>query len=211
MKCGSAGLMNLEKCHQTSNACKNARDKRDKDQKKRNTNLFNYFQGPKAPAVPSTINHSKLIQSHQLALTSVGNTNPSSPNQQSKPLAHSEHSSLPIFENILEEFQHYLNNLPHSIPEATDDDKLANALVGHPEIHGDPALQGDELWEAGLNAFLKSVLGWATEEDVESLIKGRKGLEHLFDFMKYFIVKQGVSEALFQGKLTHLFEGLRKM
>ena len=41
VKCGSAGLMNLEKCHQTSNACKNARDKRNKDQKKKNTSLFN--------------------------------------------------------------------------------------------------------------------------------------------------------------------------
>jgi len=52
VKCGSAGLMNLEKCHQTSNACKNARDKRDKDQKKKNTSLFNYFQGPKCLQFP---------------------------------------------------------------------------------------------------------------------------------------------------------------
>ena len=59
--------------------------------------------------------------------------------------------------------------------------------------------------------FLKSVLGWGTDEDVGSLIKGKKGLECLFDFVKYFIVKWGVSEGLFQGKLTHLFKGLRKM
>jgi len=115
---------------------------------------------------------------------------------------------MPVFENILEEFQHYLNNLPDSTPAAAYDDKLANALARHPEIHGDPALQGDELWEAGLNEFLKSVLGWATEEDVESLIKGKEGLERLFNFVKYFIVKRGVSEGLFQGKLTHLFEGI---
>jgi hypothetical protein len=44
--------MNIEKHHQTSNACKNAQDKHDKDQKKKNTSLFNYFQGPKAPTVP---------------------------------------------------------------------------------------------------------------------------------------------------------------
>ena len=115
-------------------------------------------------------------------------TSPAIPNQQTKPLVHAEHIPMPVFENILEEFQHYLNNLPDSIPEATYDNKLANALAGHPEIHGDPALQGDELWEAGLNEFLKSVLSWAMEEDVESLIKGKKGLECLFNFVKYFIV-----------------------
>jgi hypothetical protein len=59
--------------------------------------------------------------------------------------------------------------------------------------------------------FLKSVLGWGTNEDARSLIKGKKGLECLFDFVKYFIVKWGVSKGLFQGKLAHLFEGLKKM
>ena len=118
---------------------------------------------------------------------------------------------MPVFENILEEFQHYLSHLPDSIPEAADDNKLANALAGHPEIHGDPTLQGDELWEVGLNEVLKSVLGWGMEKDVGDLIKGKKGLEHLFDFVKYFIMKRGISEGLFHGKFTHLFEGLRKM
>jgi len=212
MKCGSAGLMNLEKCHQTSNACKNARDKRNKDQKKKNTSLFNYFQGPKVPAVPSTITRSELIQSHRLAPAPADtvNTRPNVLNQQTKPLAHGS-IIMPIFDNILDEFQHYLKNLPDSNPQAADEDKLANALVGHPEIYGDPVLQGDELWEAGLNDFLKSVLGWGTEGDIQSLIEGRKGLDHLFEFVKYFIVKRGVSEGLFQGKLTLLFKGLREM
>jgi len=117
---------------------------------------------------------------------------------------------MPIFDNILNEFQHYLKNLPDNIPQAADEDKLANALVGHPEIYGNPVLQGDELWEGGLNDFLKSVLGWGTEGDIQSLIEERKGLVCLFEFVKYFIVKQGVSEGLFQGKLTLLFKGLRK-
>jgi len=145
-----------------------------------------------------------------LALAQAIDTTPAVPNQQPKPLACSGHVPALVFENILEEFRYYLNNLSDSVPEATNDDKLANALAGHPEIYGDPTLQGDELWEAGLNEFLKSVLGWGREEDVESLIRG-KGLERLFDFVKYFIMKRGVSEGLFHGKLTHLFEGLRKM
>lgn len=213
VKCGSAGLANLEKRHRTSDACKNAREKRDKNQKLKNTNLFNYFKGPKAPAVPSTIIRSRPIQSYRLAPADAIDTSPAIPNQQTKPLAHAQHvpRAMPVFHNILEEFQHYLDNLPDSIPEAAYDDKLANTLAGHPEIHSDPTLQGDELWEAGLNEFLKSVLGWATEEDVGNLIKGKKGLERLFDFVKYFIVKRRVSEGLFRGKLTHLFEGLRTM
>jgi hypothetical protein len=152
-----------------------------------------------------------LIQSHRLTPLQVIDTSPAVPNQQTKSLADSENVLAPIFENIFEEFRYYLNNLPDSIPEAAYDDKLVDALAGHPEIHTNPSLQGDELWEAGLNVFLKSVLGWGTDEDVGNLIKGNKGLERLFDFVKYFIVKRGVSEGLFRGKLTHLFEGLRKM
>ncbi|KAF8241159.1 hypothetical protein L208DRAFT_11569 [Tricholoma matsutake] len=54
VKCGSAGLNNLEKCHRASDACKNAREKCDKDMRKKNANLFNYFKGPK--------HHNRAIQ-----------------------------------------------------------------------------------------------------------------------------------------------------
>ena len=211
VKCGSVWLANLKKRHQKSDACKTARDKHDKEQKKKNTSLFKYFKGPKAPAVPSTIIRSEPVQSHRLTPLQVIDTSPAIQNQQTKSLGGSENIPVPIFENILEEFRYYLNNLPDSIPEAAYDDKLVDALAGHPEIHTNPTLQGDELWEAGLNVFLKSVLGWGTDEDAGSLIKGKKGLERLFEYVKYFIVKRGVSEGLLQGKLTHLFGGLRKM
>ena len=207
VKCGSAGLANLEKRHRPSDACKNAQQKRDKEQKKKDTSLFNYFKGPKVPVVPLTIIRSELIQSRRLTPLQVIDTSAAVPDPQTESLALSENVPVPIFENILEEFRHYLDNLPESIPEATYDDKLVDALAGHPEIHTNPTLQGDELWEVGLNVFLKSVLGWGTDGDVGNLIKGKKGLEHLFDFVKYFIVKRGVSEGLFQGKLAHLFEG----
>jgi hypothetical protein len=84
-------------------------------------------------------------------------------------------------------------------------------LAGNPDIHYDSSLQGDELWEEGLNDFLKSVLGWGTEEDVKRLIWAKTGLEHLLGFVQHFIVKRGVNEGLFKGKLTHLFDGLREL
>ena len=121
VKCGRVGLANLEKRHRTSDACKNAQEKRKKEQKKKNTNLFNYFKGAKAPVVPSTIVRSEPIQSHQLAPFQVI---PTVTNQQAKPPAHSENTSVPVFENILDEFRHYLNNLPDSIPEAAYDNKI---------------------------------------------------------------------------------------
>ena len=145
VKCGSARLANLEKHYRTSGACKNAQEKRNRDQKRKNTSLFNYFKGPKAPAVPSMIIHSEPIQSHQLTPLQVIGTSPAIPNQQMKSLAHSESVPMPIFENILEEFWHYLDNLPDSIPEAAYNDKLVDALAGHPEVHTNPTLQGDEL------------------------------------------------------------------
>jgi hypothetical protein len=88
VKCGSVGLANLEKRHQTSNACKKAQEKCNKEQKKQNTDLFNYFKGPKAPVMPSTIIHSEPIQSHKLAPLQVIDTSPAIPNQQVKSLAH---------------------------------------------------------------------------------------------------------------------------
>ena len=131
-------------------------------------------------------------------------------NHPPEPVAPSKGVAAPSFENILEEFQHYLDNLLKSIPEAVYNDKLAEALV-HPETHADPSLQGDELWEGGLNEYLKSVLGWGTEKDVGTLIRSKEGLECLYGFVKYFVVKRGIGERLFKGKLTHLFNGLRKM
>jgi hypothetical protein len=40
--------------------------------------------------------------------------------------------------------------------------------------------------------------------------RGRKGLDGLTEFMKYFVVKRGVDEALFEGKLTHLTRALEE-
>jgi hypothetical protein len=73
-------------------------------------------------------------------------------------------------------------------------------------------LDADELWENLLNGMMKSAFGWGNEGNMEEIIRrGRKGLDGLLNFVKYFIVKRGVSEGLFEGKLAYLMSALENM
>jgi len=112
---------------------------------------------------------------------------------------------------FLQNLYHLIESLPDTVPEALDHDKLA-VFEGNPMHFDDPTLDADSLWETVLNTQLKSVLGWGKEEDLELIIRrGRKGLDGLANFVKYFIVKQGVKEALFEGKLSRLISTLQKL
>jgi len=126
------------------------------------------------------------------------------PNGQSEPVA------APIVTDFLETLHHLIKNLPDTVPEASDYDKLA-VFEGNPMHFDDPALDADELWENVLNVQLKSALGWGMDEDMDPIIRrGRKGLDGLANFVKYFIVKRGVKVCLFEGKLSHLMIALQK-
>jgi hypothetical protein len=104
-----------------------------------------------------------------------------------------------------------IDKLPDTIPEATEYDKLA-IFAGNPATYDDPSLDGNDLWETSLNSTLKSVFGWETEEDLESLIRrGRNGLDGLAGFVKHFVIKRGVNEELFEGKMSHLMTKLEEM
>jgi hypothetical protein len=97
-----------------------------------------------------------------------------------------------------------IKNLPDSVREATDYDRLA-VFAGNPEDFDNLTMDADDLWEMVLNQQLKSVFGWGMEENMEDIIcRGRKGLDGLANFVRYFVVKRGVSEDLFEGKLSHL-------
>ena len=103
-----------------------------------------------------------------------------------------------------------IKNLPESIPEASDYDKLA-IFAARPCDFDDTSIPSDELWEEVVNKVLKSIFGWGMEGNMDEIIrKGRKGLDGLNEFIKYFIVKRGVDEALFEGKLTHLMCALEE-
>jgi hypothetical protein len=59
---------------------------------------------------------------------------------------------------------------------------------------------------------MKSVFGWETEGDMDTFIRhGRNGLDGLANFVRHFVVKKGVDEAFFEGKLSNLLNKLEEM
>lgn len=82
-----------------------------------------------------------------------------------------------------------------------------------PEILDDPSVPSDEIWETFLNKNLKGVFGWKSEFTDSLQVQktdgaGMKGLVH---FVEYFVTKQGIPEAMFEGKLLYLISELCKM
>ena len=62
-----------------------------------------------------------------------------------------------------------------------------------------------------LNGVLKSTLGWGTEGNTDEVIRrGRWGLDGLVNFAAYFVEERGVSEGLFEGKLSNLVTVLKQ-
>ncbi|KAF8802080.1 hypothetical protein BYT27DRAFT_7226487 [Phlegmacium glaucopus] len=54
-------------------------------------------------------------------------------------------------------------NLPNTIPEASNDDKLAE-FAQDPANFDDKTFNQDDLWEEEINPCLKRILGWGTDE-----------------------------------------------
>ena len=117
----------------------------------------------------------------------------------------------PQITTFIEKFVDLARNLPHTIPEASGDDKFAE-FVGNPADLDDMTLDKDDLWEEEINPRLKRVLGWGTERKMEDLVRhGRNGVEGLAIYMKYFVEERGVDGSLFEGKLSRLMTALEEM
>ena len=112
---------------------------------------------------------------------------------------------------FLDKLQHLIKHILDSVPEAQDNDKLA-IFSGNPKDFNNESLDLDSLWEEVLNPLLKLSLGWGTEGDMYKIVhRGRKGVEGLAMFVTYFIEERGVSDSLFEGKLSYLLHFLEKM
>jgi hypothetical protein len=172
---------------------------------KKDGSLLNYFKKPKVASIPSMVSDSEPVYGHKLAREQLANTGTAE-----------EPASVPgavsdlVFSGFLARFQHLIKNLPETIPEASDYDKLA-IFSARPSDFDDTSIPSSELWEEVINKVLKLTFGWGMEGNMDEIIRrGRKGLDGLTEFMKYFVVKRGVDEALFEGKLTHLMHALEE-
>ncbi|KDR67270.1 hypothetical protein GALMADRAFT_47197, partial [Galerina marginata CBS 339.88] len=212
VNCGTAGLANLVQ-HQGKGPCQKARAKRDKEsKKKKNTSIFTFLK-PKPKPIPSTFHHSQPIHSQKLPPMASPAILTQSPVSLTPKASTSASISVPApsRSRLLAKLEHFIENLPDTIPEGNEYDKLAY-FAGNPADYDTPSLNADDLWEESLNNRLKSVFGWGAEEDIKNLLRrGRYGLDGLANFVKYFVVKRGVDEALFEGKLSCLMNELEEV
>lgn len=153
------------------------------------------------------------VHSYKMAAAKASDVDLLIPATFEKNIAASPSKSMPIprVSGFLNKLRYLIKNIPDSIPEGGDDDKLA-AFCGNPKDLDDRSLDPDGLWEEVLNPLLKSSLGWGKERDMKAIIrKGRKGVEGLATFVGYFIEERGVSDSLFEGKLSYMLSYLEKM
>lgn len=212
MNCGSVGLPNLELRHRGKKVCQANKAKRDKEAKtKKNKSILSFFTQPKAKPVPSTITSQTLIHGRNTTLTTYADDSAGhEAEHESIPGAPAEPCEPVKRLDFLSKLLDAIERLPASVPEASEYDKLA-VFAGNPGDHDDPNLDATDLWEEKLNGLLKSVFGWGAEGDMSEFIqRGRNGLDGLTNFIKYFVVKRGVSLALFEGKLAYLLERIEE-
>jgi len=216
INCGTVGIANLEKRHRGKKVCKAAQEKRDKDTKKKKQNgTILSFLKPKTTIVPSTVSGHGQAFVHSTTRSqpaSVKDTCPVSSTTilRGRVVSSELQPSGPIFNSFIDLFQNLVNDLPETVPKASELDRLA--VFGRtPEEFDNPGLDADELWETTLNHVLKSALGWGTEENWDEIIRrGKLGLDGLVNFARYFVKERGVSPALFEGKLANLLMALKK-
>jgi hypothetical protein len=168
---------------------------------------------PKAASVPSTVNSLAPVHSYKLTTHSATDAilAASATSIQGKTVSS---TSKPVSGHISDSFikmlRDLVKDLPESVPEASEFDRLA-VFGRNPKEFDDAALDADELWETTLNGVLKSTLGWGTEGNMDQIIhRGRWGLDGLVNFATYFVEQRGVSGGLFEGKLTYLVMALKK-
>jgi hypothetical protein len=177
---------------------------------KKNGSILSFFNQPKPTLVPSTIPGVQPVQSPALPREKVPDTNSTAAAQEDEPIPT---ITPPGVSQFIEKLTKLTKNLPNTIPEASGDDKLAEFGQDPSRFQVDDKMfNKDDLWEEEINPRLKRVLGWGTEGNMKDLIRrGRKGVEGLTNYARYFVEERGVSESLFEGKLSHLMIVLEEM
>ena len=177
--------------------------------KKKNGSILTFLK-LKAAIVRSTVSTTAPVHSYKLAPQLAMDTSPATSTSKATSSTPTKPVSEPIVNRFISRLQNLVESLPENVREASEFNQLA-VFGGNPKEFDVAALDADELWETMLNGILKSVLGWGTEGNMEEIIgHGKWGLDGLVKFATYFVEERGVSEALFEGKLTYLVMALEK-
>ncbi|KAF8159901.1 hypothetical protein B0H34DRAFT_843620 [Crassisporium funariophilum] len=212
VNCGTIGLANLEKRHRGTKACREARSKRDKGARKKQDGSIVSFLKRKVGAVPSTVASTTPVSTnHESAQTPGEDTSPiiSTSSPQRELTFRAAQPEPGVSNDFVSKLRTLVKNLPQSIPEASQFDKLS-VFGSNLRDFDDASLSADDLWETGLNDVLKATLGWGKDGNMDQIIRrGKWGLDGLVNFVAYFIEERGVSEGLFRGKLDYLMEELK--
>jgi len=169
------------------------------------------FMKPKPTLVPPTVAGTSLIQSNTISASFSTTDIP--PEQELEESVEVSFENGPINgrSQFIKRFEALVKLIPESVPEGSEDDKLA-PFGDDPWNQDVSDLEGDELWEANLNRFLKAVLGWGTEDRMDEIVRrGKNGMDGVLEFTRYFVEECGVSEGLFKGKFSGLLDALEKM
>ncbi|KAG6822744.1 hypothetical protein H0H92_012734, partial [Tricholoma furcatifolium] len=198
--CGKVGISNLAKRHVGSKACREAAAKRDRSGQKKNMSILGFLR-PKATHISSLAPPPPT----PLGIASPSSTQPEKIPEDGCTPSQNHHV------HFLHKLRSLVAHLPHSVPEAGPDDKLAD-FSGDPARAVDSRLTGEEIWEEMLNQALKNCLGYGKSHDLTNIIKrGALGMNGFIRFIEYFVLQRAVPEALVEQKLEHLIESLERM
>lgn len=217
VNCGTVGISNLEKRHRGTKKCLEIKARRDKKGKNMAQASLLMFMKPKPMMVLPMVEGTPLIQSNTIPASFSTSTTPlkwgfeegDANGQVTSVLV--ENGSTNGRSQFIMKLEGLIRKIPGSIPEGAENDILA-PFGDDPRNQDVSNIEGDELWEVNLNRFLKGVLGWGTEDRMDSLVRrGKKGMDGVLEFTRYFIEEHGVSEGLFEGKFSGLLDALERM
>jgi hypothetical protein len=216
VNCGTVGISNLMKRHRGTKKCLELKARRDKKGKDMVQGSLLAFMKPKPTLVRPMVAGASSIQSNTIPATANTPSQWDFEDMDDYGQAHLmslESGFGPINggSQFIKKLEALVKQIPETISEGSENDRLA-PFSDNPRNQDVSDLEGDELWEANLNRFLKEVLGCGNEDRMDEVIRrGKNGMDGVVKFARYFIEERGVSEGLFEGKFTALLNALEKM
>ena len=131
---------------------------------KKNGTLLSFFNQPKPILVLLTMPSILLLQSPALPQKSAPNTVATHGD------AHIPSTTPFGISPFIKKLSNLAKNLPDSIPEASDSDKLVKFGQDLANFNN-KMFDKDSLWKEETNLCLKHVLGWGTEGNMKDLVQ----------------------------------------